>query len=89
MRLKTPPCWTFEACGARLAGRSCAAERAWKDAGKMAMNVKNRDAFYPSADYCDIYTSQPVNYGDCSHYFPRITGKIRQCFRNDFHCNAL
>ncbi|KTF78055.1 hypothetical protein cypCar_00015914 [Cyprinus carpio] len=40
----------------------------------MAMNVKNRDAFYSSADYCNIYSSQPVNYGDCSHYFPRMTG---------------
>ncbi|KAI2659078.1 Zinc finger matrin-type protein 3 [Labeo rohita] len=25
----------------------------------MAMNVKNRDAFYPSPDYCNIYSSQP------------------------------
>ncbi|XP_016089013.1 zinc finger matrin-type protein 3 [Sinocyclocheilus grahami] len=40
----------------------------------MAMNVKNRDAFYSSADYCNIYSSQPVNYGDCSHYFRRMTG---------------
>ncbi|XP_051957597.1 zinc finger matrin-type protein 3 [Xyrauchen texanus] len=40
----------------------------------MAMNVKNRDAFDSSADYCNIYSSQPVNYGDCSHYFPRMTG---------------
>ncbi|XP_051966845.1 LOW QUALITY PROTEIN: zinc finger matrin-type protein 3-like [Xyrauchen texanus] len=40
----------------------------------MAMNVKNRDAFYSSADYCNIYSSQPVNYGDCSHYFPRMAG---------------
>lgn len=49
---------------------------AWKDAGKMAMDVKNRDAFYSSPDYCNIYSSQAVNYGDGGQYFPHISGKI-------------
>ncbi|TRY64853.1 hypothetical protein DNTS_028721 [Danionella cerebrum] len=40
----------------------------------MAMNVKNRDAFYSGADFCDIYSPQVATYRDCSHYFPRITG---------------
>nr|XP_055039477.1 zinc finger matrin-type protein 3 [Misgurnus anguillicaudatus] len=40
----------------------------------MAMDVKNRDAFYSGADYSNIYNSQTVNYGDCSQYFPRLSG---------------
>ncbi|KAI4899169.1 hypothetical protein NFI96_031708, partial [Prochilodus magdalenae] len=42
-----------------------------KDARKMAMNVRNRDAVYPSADYCSTYSLHPVTYGNGSHYFPR------------------
>ncbi|XP_030647862.1 zinc finger matrin-type protein 3 [Chanos chanos] len=40
----------------------------------MAMNVKNIDTFYQSAEYCSNYNSQPVNYGNSSHYVPRIPG---------------
>lgn len=34
------------------------------------MNVQNRDAVYPSADYCSTYSLQPVTYGNGSPYFP-------------------
>ncbi|XP_056590139.1 zinc finger matrin-type protein 3 [Triplophysa dalaica] len=40
----------------------------------MAMDVKNRDAFYSSPDYCNIYSPQAVNYGDGGQYFPHISG---------------
>ncbi|KAI1891551.1 hypothetical protein AGOR_G00144960 [Albula goreensis] len=39
----------------------------------MAMNVKNRGAYYPSNAYCRNYSSQALNYGN-SHYFPRLPG---------------
>ncbi|KAG7488110.1 hypothetical protein MATL_G00031250 [Megalops atlanticus] len=40
----------------------------------MAMNVKNRGAYYQSNDYCRTYSTQPVHYGNSSHYFPRLPG---------------
>lgn len=60
--------------------------RAWKDAGKMAMDVKNRDAFYSSADYCNIYSSQAVNYGDGGQYFPQMSGKTELFSKWLMHC---
>lgn len=59
--------------------------RAWKDAGKMAMDVKNRDAFYSSTDYCNIYTSQTGNYGDGGQYFPQMSGNVKIRLRK-MHC---
>ncbi|XP_026852732.2 zinc finger matrin-type protein 3 isoform X1 [Electrophorus electricus] len=40
----------------------------------MAMNVRNRDAAYQTADFCSTYSLQPVTYGNSSHYLPRIPG---------------
>ncbi|XP_076879544.1 zinc finger matrin-type protein 3 [Brachyhypopomus gauderio] len=40
----------------------------------MAMNVRNRDAFYQSADFCSAFNLQPITYGNSRHYFPRIPG---------------
>lgn len=41
----------------------------------MALHVKNRDAYYQSADYCRNFGTHPLNYGDSSHYFGRLAGK--------------
>ncbi|XP_010895238.1 zinc finger matrin-type protein 3 isoform X1 [Esox lucius] len=38
----------------------------------MALHVKNRDAYYQSADY--YRNLQPLNYGESSHYFARLPG---------------
>ncbi|XP_067085549.1 zinc finger matrin-type protein 3 [Osmerus mordax] len=40
----------------------------------MALHVKNRDAYYQSADYCRNFGTHPLNYGDSSHYFGRLAG---------------
>ncbi|KAJ8278582.1 hypothetical protein GJAV_G00089140 [Gymnothorax javanicus] len=40
----------------------------------MAMNVKNRGAYFQSSDYCRDYNSPAISYGNSGHYFPRLPG---------------
>ncbi|XP_035270512.1 zinc finger matrin-type protein 3 [Anguilla anguilla] len=40
----------------------------------MAMNVKNRGAYFQSNDYCRNYSSQAIHYGNNNHFFPRLPG---------------
>ncbi|XP_012733413.2 zinc finger matrin-type protein 3 [Fundulus heteroclitus] len=41
----------------------------------MALQLRSGDAaYYQSAEYCRNYTSQPVSYGDSSHYLARLPG---------------
>ncbi|KAF6715510.1 Zinc finger matrin-type protein 3 [Oryzias melastigma] len=41
----------------------------------MALQLRSGDAaYYQSAGFCPNYTSQPVRYGDSSHYFAQLPG---------------
>ncbi|XP_022525698.2 zinc finger matrin-type protein 3 [Astyanax mexicanus] len=40
----------------------------------MAMNVGNRDAVYPAADFCSPYGLHPLSYAGGGQYFPRGAG---------------